>query len=116
GENSTVFIGVGIDINIKNFPREINATSLFLETGKLYDIDDIFNKIIEEINKYLNMDNERSIEEINKYLNIKNRKIILELKNGEKECISLFVDYFGRLVTDCGIYEVEEVLRVREKG
>jgi len=99
GDVSTLFIGVGVDVNIEGFPTEINATSLLIETKRQYDLDKLLSEIIDEINKYLS---------------IKNRKVVLEFKDKVKECISLFVDYYGRLVTDCGIYEVEEVLRVKE--
>jgi len=115
GDVSTLFIGVGVDVNIESFPTEINATSLLIETKRQYDLDKLLSEIIDEINKYLSIkNNDIIIDEINKYLSIKNRKVVLEFKDKVKECISLFVDYHGRLVTDCGIYEVEEVLRVKE--
>lgn len=43
-----VIIGIGININNKKFPNEISniATSLFLETNQIYNLDYILNEII----------------------------------------------------------------------
>ena len=42
-----VIIGIGININQKNFPKEIKttATSIFLETGKTFDVHKVLNYI-----------------------------------------------------------------------
>ena len=42
-----VIIGIGININQKKFPKEIKttATSIFLETGKTFDVYEVLNYI-----------------------------------------------------------------------
>ncbi|MEM3221104.1 MAG: biotin--[acetyl-CoA-carboxylase] ligase, partial [Saccharolobus sp.] len=40
------------------------------------------------------------------------RVILIRGENWERKCKALFVDLMGRLVTECGVYEAEEVYRV----
>lgn len=105
-----LFIGVGIDTNVKEFPKDVNATSLYLELGKEIELD--INKIIGKIEEYLTIDNKRAIDIANSNLSIKDRVILIRGENWERKCKALFVDLMGRLVTECGVYEAEEVYRV----
>ncbi len=110
--DSVMFMGAGVNTNIKNFPKELNATSVMIELGKELDNDELLKNIINSIDIYLNKDNESTIQEINTFLSIKNKKINLYGNNWNKTCTALFVDGLGRLITDCGIFEVEDVLRL----
>lgn len=115
-ENSTTaFIGIGVDTNVREIPSEIKATSLFRELNKEVNNDIILEKIIEEIKTYEKKNEREVIDELNSFLSIKDKTVKLIGRDFEKECNALFVDYYGRLVTECGIYEVEDVLRVLEK-
>ncbi|MEM3209282.1 MAG: biotin--[acetyl-CoA-carboxylase] ligase [Saccharolobus sp.] len=105
-----LFIGVGIDTNVKEFPKDVNATSLYLELGKEIELD--INKIIGKIEEYLTIDDKRAIDIANSNLSIKDRVILIRGENWERKCKALFIDLMGRLVTECGVYEVEEVYRV----
>ncbi|MEM0015646.1 MAG: biotin--[acetyl-CoA-carboxylase] ligase [Saccharolobus sp.] len=105
-----LFIGVGIDTNVKEFPKDVNATSLYLELGKEIELD--INKVIGKIEEYLTIDNKRAIDIANSNLSIKDRVILIRGENWERKCKALFVDLMGRLVTECGVYEAEEVYRV----
>ena len=48
-----VIIGIGINVNQKKFPQDINtiATSIFLETGKTFDIYEVLNYINDKFYK-----------------------------------------------------------------
>ena len=105
-----LFIGVGIDTNVKEFPKDVNATSIYLELGKEIELD--INKIIGKIEEYLTIDDKRAIDIANSNLSIKDRVILIRGENWERKCKALFIDLMGRLVTECGVYEVEEVYRV----
>ena len=105
-----LFIGVGIDTNVKEFPKDVNATSLYLELGKEIELD--INKIIGKIEEYLTIDDKRAIDIANSNLSIKDRVILIRGENWERKCNALFIDLMGRLVTECGVYEAEEVYRV----
>lgn len=112
GSSGTVFIGAGIDTNVTRFPEDIIATSILPETGKEVDNDELLNEIINSIKNIMNLDDRTTIDKINEVLQIKDKKIRIMGQDWEKICKTLFVDYYGRLVTDCGIFEVEEVMRV----
>ncbi|BFH74555.1 biotin--[acetyl-CoA-carboxylase] ligase [Sulfurisphaera javensis] len=115
GNNTTVFIGIGVDTNVKDLPAEIKATSLFIELKREVNNDVLLEKIIEEIKNYEKKSEKEVIDETNRYLSIKDKKVKLIGKDYEKECVAMFIDYYGRLVTDCGIFEIEDVLRVIEE-
>jgi len=105
-----LFIGFGIDTEVKDFPPDIKATSYYIETGKSFQKS--IEEIIETINSWLSKDNEQVISRVNEVLSLKDREVLLETKDGEKKCKALFVDYLGRLVTECGIFEVQDIERV----
>ncbi len=118
GSSTDAFIGVGINTNVKEFPPDIKATSILLKTGKEVDNDKLLDEVLSKIEYYLSTeeDFEKIVNEINEKLSIKDKKVVITKKDESKvECTALFVDKFGRLVTDCGIFEVEDVLRVESK-
>lgn len=118
GDATDLFMGVGINTNVKEFPPDIKATSILLETGKEVNNDELLNNVISKMDYYLTLkeDFEEIVGKINNYLSIKDKKVVITRKDETKvECTALFVDKFGRLVTDCGIFEVEDVLRVESK-
>lgn len=109
-EYCDLFIGVGIDTNLREFPQDIKATSLYLELNKEVNIN--ISDVISEIEKYINLNSKDAIEILNNNLSIKDRVIKIVGDNWEKTCKALFVDFMGRLITECGIFEAEEVYRV----
>ncbi|QKQ99643.1 biotin--[acetyl-CoA-carboxylase] ligase [Metallosphaera tengchongensis] len=112
GDANTGFIGFGINTNVTEFPQDLSATSLKLELGRDIDNDKMLGEILHEINEYIIKGYEETFTELNKYLYVKDKQVRLIGKDWEKTCKALFVDRYGRLVTECGIFEVEEVLRL----
>ncbi|BCS91703.1 putative biotin ligase [Metallosphaera sp. J1] len=112
GERGTGFIGFGVNTNVTSFPQGIVATSLKLELGHEVDNDSLLEQILDKIGGYMVRDTDRIVAELNENLSIAEREVILKGKDWEKRCTALFVDKLGRLVTECGIFEVEEVLRL----
>ncbi len=46
--NDAVICGIGLNVNVKKMPSKLpNATSLFIETGKTYNLDEILNKTLQ---------------------------------------------------------------------
>ncbi len=112
GERSTGFIGFGVNTNVVSFPQGISATSLKLELGRDVDNDSLLMEILDKIAEYLGKAQDDVVRELNENLSIMDKEVNLKGRDWEKRCKALFVDKFGRLVTECGIFEVEEVLRL----
>lgn len=109
-DRGDLFIGFGIDTDVREFPPDVNATSYLIETGKSFTKD--VKEIVEKMNFWLEKDDNEAVNQVNERLSIKERKVRLITKEDEFTCKALFVDYMGRLVTECGIFEVQDVERV----
>ncbi len=112
GDIAVAFIGFGVDTNVKEMPEELKATSIYLETGKEVDNDALLNEIIEGTKARMDKTLKELADEANSFSSINERVVRLIGRDWEKKCKALFIDFMGRLVTDCGIFEVEEVLRL----
>jgi len=112
GDKATAFVGFGVDTNVTEFPKDVRATSVLLETGKLVDNDELMFEIISLTKEYLRLNLSQLAKELDNYSSLNGREIRISGEGWEKRCKALFVDFMGRLVTDCGIFEVEEVHRV----
>jgi BirA family biotin operon repressor/biotin-[acetyl-CoA-carboxylase] ligase len=112
GDKATAFVGFGVDTNVTEFPKDVRATSVLLETGKLLNNDELMFEIISLTREYLRLNLSQLAKELDNYSSLNGREVRISGENWEKRCKALFVDFMGRLVTDCGIFEVEEVYRV----
>jgi len=46
-QDNAIICGIGLNVNIKKFPAKLSqATSLLLESGRFYKLDDLLNKIL----------------------------------------------------------------------
>lgn len=54
GNSKSIILGVGINVNQKSFPRELDdkATSLFIETGKAVDREELMKQFAESLEYY----------------------------------------------------------------
>ncbi len=112
GDKATAFVGFGVDTNVTEFPKDVRATSVLLETGKPADNDELMFEIISLTKEYLRLNLSQLAKELDNYSSLNGREVRISGEGWEKRCKALFVDFMGRLVTDCGIFEVEEVHRV----
>ena len=112
GNKAVVFVGFGVDTNVKEMPKDLNATSLYLETGREVDNDALLFEIIEGTKRRMDKQLKELAEEANSFSSVNDREVKLTGRDWEKKCRALFIDFMGRLVTECGIFEVEEVLRL----
>ena len=81
-------IGIGLNVNQEDFPIHLkNATSLKLETSKSYDLDDILNKILIEIQNNISLLNSKEYNLLEKeYLDVLYKKNIPTMfKNSRDE-------------------------------
>lgn len=84
-----VILGIGININIKDFNDELKnkATSLFKETNKVFDIDILKDSLINYISELINQieNDDKSYLEIVRKNNFLRDKEVLVLINGSEE-------------------------------
>ncbi|MEO0184447.1 MAG: biotin--[acetyl-CoA-carboxylase] ligase [candidate division WOR-3 bacterium] len=67
----TVICGIGLNVNIRKFPANLaNATSLFLESGKVYKLEPLLKEILENFWRYYEklQNDELKISEISHYI------------------------------------------------
>ena len=88
---------VGVGLNIYNpLPEELSeiATTLFLETGKRFSVEEITEKLIEELLK------ERTIADYRRYLGFIGERVTLILGNERVPATLLGVDDEGNLLAE----------------
>ncbi|MGB9720800.1 MAG: biotin--[acetyl-CoA-carboxylase] ligase [bacterium] len=69
--DNTVICGIGLNVNIKKFPNNLTqATSLFLESGKIYKVETLLKNILENFWRYYErlQTDELKITEITHYV------------------------------------------------
>jgi BirA family biotin operon repressor/biotin-[acetyl-CoA-carboxylase] ligase len=81
-------IGIGMNVNQSQFPAELNATSILLETGIEFEREKILENIRNQILEIMYMSPENAwdslMNEYNSNLYLKNERIVLTTKNDER--------------------------------
>jgi BirA family biotin operon repressor/biotin-[acetyl-CoA-carboxylase] ligase len=100
-------VGIGLNVNQKEFPSGLNATSLYKETGKSFNPDDF---IIDIIQRFKNVyDNWSGNEIFSRYLYLWDKKGIkkgvVAGGNEIKGRISEIKDDFIKIKTPLGVYD-----------
>lgn len=96
GKNiSSSIVGVGLNVNTL-FCGELEeiATSMLLESGKSFSVEEVTRKLIEELFK------ERTIAEYRAYLGFMGERVTLILGDERVPATLLFVDEEGRLTAE----------------
>ncbi len=86
--NGAIICGIGLNVNIKKFPLRLsNATSLYIETGKIHSIEEILNLCLKNFwNLYDSLQNDTfSIAEAYQYISGVGEPV--EIKLSSKETI-----------------------------
>lgn len=80
-------IGIGINVLQKNFPENLPlATSLLIESGKVFDIFEIIKDLRSGIlNKIRNINNEELLQSYNNLLHLRNKEVTFIDKNNNNK-------------------------------
>lgn len=105
-ENS--IIGIGLNVNQIDFPVELNATSIQLESQQNINIDDVLNSLSTQLEKYYLQIREGRFEDVLKSLN--NNLF------GIRQSLSLIINGTEETVTVVGIHDTGELVLERADG
>ena len=114
-DEGTVIVGVGINLNIREFPKEIEntATSLLLERGKTFDKDNVFDLVMMKIKEKYNATEANKQQEIItefKSLSITiGKRVKIETPNGCLEGKALDIDSDGALILKLSSGNIEKI-------
>lgn len=98
-KNNRTIIGIGVNLNTKDFPFPISniATSLFLETGKHYDKIDFTVRLIKSVLDLIDKAHENGVEELLKQWEraskMREAMVRVETVSGVKTGLALGIDY-----------------------
>lgn len=101
-------VGIGLNINQKIFSDEmLHASSLFIETGKLYSLEQIANLLLEKIYTNYNRlkidESKEIIKEFNLMLWKRDQKVTAIRKSNEKVDLVIFgISEKGELIASTG--------------
>lgn len=81
-EEEKLIIGIGVNINQEGFPPELpEATSLKIELGKTFSVQDFLHELVDEFEKILDSE---IIDQIKEVLVLLGKNITAKVKNGIK--------------------------------
>lgn len=110
--NSATIIGIGINVNQREFPEELhgNATSLFLEKGMEFDIMEITNHLVNAVERLKRVGYESLFEEYVKTV-FRDGECVIHLKNGrEISCVIEKVDKEFNVYTTSGNFLFDDII------
>ncbi|MBI4722260.1 MAG: biotin--[acetyl-CoA-carboxylase] ligase [Candidatus Stahlbacteria bacterium] len=115
GDEGTVIVGVGINLNIREFPNEIEntATSLLLEKGKTYDKEKVFDRVRKRIKeKYTLIEANKQQEIITEFKSLSitlGKRVKIETPNGCLEGKAIDIDSNGALILKLPTGKTEKI-------
>lgn len=86
--NEAVICGIGLNVNIRRFPSRLtNATSLFIESHKVYNLEDLLHKILNKFWKLYDSLQKENLKITNIYHYVSGIGEPVEIKLSSKETI-----------------------------
>ncbi|MDI6840978.1 MAG: biotin--[acetyl-CoA-carboxylase] ligase [bacterium] len=113
-ENDAVILGVGINLNISEFPKDIEATSTLLETGKVFDKNEVLklvlDKIDEKYNRLQNGELKNLLNEWRSYSITLGEFVEVKTPNSILQGKAIDIDEDGALLVELPSGNIERVL------
>lgn len=82
-EGDKLIVGIGVNVNQEYFPNELcGATSLKIETGKVFKIDEILQEIMKDFE--LNLTNPIIVDQIRETIALLGEEITVKVRDGVK--------------------------------
>ncbi len=115
GERKSGFlvIGIGLNINQKSFPSDLAATSMLIETGKIFDKSEILYRLLQKFSELL-VDSNRAYHKWVTHVNVIGKMVRFIYKNKEISGIVRKIDRELNLVLDIGRFNIYEIFDFRE--
>ncbi|MCX7947981.1 MAG: biotin--[acetyl-CoA-carboxylase] ligase [candidate division WOR-3 bacterium] len=111
-KDNDIVLGIGLNVNQNSFPSEINATSIFLISKRIYNIDEIAVKIYSAIKNLINYDFEEVVKVYNQYLLLKRYAFEYEGKYYEGNLYG--IDKNHKAVFDIGKFDMFHIRNLRQ--
>lgn len=110
--SEATIIGIGVNVNQKDFPETLQgiATSLYLETGRTYDLSHILDLYVEELTRLLDLDYATLFNDYSKALFFRGTCNI-HLSGGRNfTCIIEKIERDFGVVTDRGVFPFDHII------
>ncbi|MCM8756805.1 MAG: biotin--[acetyl-CoA-carboxylase] ligase [Candidatus Omnitrophica bacterium] len=97
-----VIVGLGINVNSEFIDLPEKATSIFLQTGNKYPLNDLFKTILKEViafyDRFKLNDYKNIIDEVKNYLDTLHRRVLVYTHKDKYEGIAVDIDSYGALL------------------
>ncbi|MEO0198217.1 MAG: biotin--[acetyl-CoA-carboxylase] ligase [candidate division WOR-3 bacterium] len=110
--SEATIIGIGVNVNQKDFPETLQgiATSLYLETGSMYDLNQILDLCIEELTRLLDFDYATLFNNYSKAVFFRGLCNI-HLSGGRNfTCVIEKIERDFSVVTDRGVFPFDHII------
>ncbi len=108
-----LIVGIGINVNQGEFPAEIPATSLFIETGKTFDRDDILYNFLHKF-RILMESPESHFERWIRFVSALNKRVSFTYRNTKITGIVEHIDRELNLYVDGRKFNIYEIFGLTE--
>lgn len=106
-------IGIGFNINQKSFPKNLKATSMLLETGELYDKNEILYSFLQKFSELLTHA-DLAYHRWVSYVKVFEKTVRFIYKGTEIQGVVKTIDKDLNLILDNGKFNIYEIFDFRE--
>ncbi len=114
--DSTVIVGIGLNLNIESFPVELceSASSVYLETKKVLKKETVYGDVCTQLDYYYTMLEQNRIQELltkwRYFAAVLGQEVIIEMGDKHITGMALDISENGALIVNCGNGKTEHVI------